>query len=82
MNLPQRLELAERIKLAESYGFKEVPDNYRETYAKDNRMVWESSFGRHGKAWQTADIINGKWQNHNRFADFEKALRRPTNEQQ
>ena len=63
--------------LAISLGYKlkkrrrETADTERSSFFKGNRHVWKVREG-----WQTANLIDGQWRDHKKFADLEEALTR------
>jgi hypothetical protein len=42
------------------------------SFSKDDRNVWSTRIG-----WQTADLDNGSYRNHEIFAELSDALKRP-----
>lgn len=74
------------VNLAETLGYRwDVNQQRGHSFTKGDRHVWACAADgqRIGDAegplmaWQTADIINGYFQNHQKFNDLSDALRRP-----
>lgn len=63
--------------LIESYGYKsetkiEFGCTYHKRFIKGVRNIWETRRG-----YQSADLINGKYTNHQEFSELTDALERP-----
>lgn len=64
---------AEEVDLAIELGYEVECDTHRgHRFARDNRQVWGIESG-----WQTADLINDYYRNHQPYENLAEALRRP-----
>jgi len=71
------------INLAEELGYVvEVSQHYGHRFHLDQRRVWSSYESPTGIQWMTADIVEGRFANHQRFPVLGAALRRPLTEKE
>jgi hypothetical protein len=70
-------------QLASEYGYNtihKIENNcfYVDNLVKNNRVIWSILFSRQDltMGWQTADIINGSYNNHKKFESLIDALNR------
>ncbi|NEN87909.1 MAG: hypothetical protein F6K48_02905 [Okeania sp. SIO3H1] len=75
------MHVEEEKRIAKNRNYECVPDSRRGgSWCKFNRRerwVWLCSRGGYGVYWQTADLIDGKYQNHKPFRNLVDALERP-----
>lgn len=72
----------EEVRLAEDLGYtwdKNVQRGH--VFRKGSRHVWATSVWRdrppgRDLCWQTADLVDGRYTNHQKFDDLSDALRR------
>lgn len=77
-----KIVFEENMKLAEQFGYttelrKENNYLYADRFKKENRHIWcclDRSMG--GVVWQTADLVDGYYQNHKKFDTLTSALER------
>lgn len=66
--------------LAIKFKYRPIPDVKRGRgwykFSLSNRMVWQIVSGG-GIMWQTADMIEGVYQNHQKFHTLAEAVHRP-----
>ncbi|MCG5512809.1 hypothetical protein [Ectothiorhodospira shaposhnikovii] len=66
----------EERELAESLGFeRETNVQFGDRFKKNERHVWFATYAYVG--WQTADLIDGRFCNHQKFRTLTEALNRP-----
>jgi hypothetical protein len=65
-------EVIRGVDLAMNLGYEALINNDRGArFYKGSRVIWAIREG-----WQTADLIDGSYQNHEKFESLEDALRR------
>lgn len=70
-----------QVRLAQELGYTVTRDQRRgHSFKRAQRHIWAASRRTEDgrvPAWQTADLVDGRYTNHQMFDDLSDALRRP-----